>query len=222
MSWTKQETRRSYQCDGQHLREIRKSRKWSQLEFARHAGYSERLISKAEAGGHLTAAALEVFAQTLTTESSPVFPEDLIVSPEALARSLHYAIHHLQTEMFKRVEHFIDPSVVFHIHGDLSEVPFAGIYRGMDGFQNAIEIFFRTMIVPEDEVADSYEYFTDGDEVVVLGNTMIHPVDRPRKEPKPISQLMKFRDGKLFHFEDRYDIGATDQVKRNANRNDAS
>ena len=217
MSWTKKELRRSYQCDGKHLRDRRKAREWSQQQFARQAGYSERLISKAEAGGHLTVATLEVLAQTLSIESSPVFTEDLIASPEALARSFHYAVHHLQTEMFERVQHFIDENVVFHIHGDPTEVTFAGIYHGLPGFRKAIELFFRTMCVPGEELESSYEYFTSDDEVVILGETMIHPIGQPREEPTPISQLMKFRDGKLVHFEDRYDIGEAGSAP---NRND--
>ena len=140
-----------------------------------------------------------------------MFPEDLIVSPEAVARYFHYAIHHLQTKMFDRVEHLIDSDIILHIHGDVSEVPFAGSYHGLTGFRNAIEIFFQTMTIPEDEVGDSYEYFTAGEEVIILGETTIHPVGQPRETPKPISQLMKFRDGKLVHFEDRHDIGRPSQ-----------
>jgi len=110
--------------------------------------------------------------------------------------------------MFERVKHFIAEDVVFHIHGDPSEIRFAGIHHGLEGFRNAIEIFFQTMEIPEEEKFDSsYDYFTDQDEVIILGKTMIHRIGQPRNEPKPISQLMKFRNGKLVHFEDRYDIG---------------
>ncbi len=211
MSWTKKESRRSYQCDGQHLRSKRKARNWSQRQLARNAGYSERLISKAEAGGQLTLATLEVLAQTLSTETETVFPEDLIGSPEALARSFHYALHHLQTEMFERVKHFIDDDVVFHIHGRGTEVPFAGVYHGLEGFREAIDIFFRTMeIHTEEEFDETYQYFTNHDEVIILGETNIHPIGQPLKKPKPVSQLMRFVNRKLVFFEDRHDIvGAT-------------
>ena len=210
MSWTKRDPKRSYQCDGTQLKKIRSSRGWSQRLLAQKAGYSERLISKAEANGQVTVDALEILAQTLTTDAEPVFPEDLIGSPEGLARSFSYAVYHLQNKMFDRVKHFIHEDVVFYIHGDRTEVPFAGTYRGLDGFETAIETFFRTMEIPEEEKnSRTYDYFTNQDEVVVLGETNIHPVGHPRKEPKPVSQLMRFKDGKLIHFEDRYDISRT-------------
>ena len=148
-----------------------------------------------------------MLAQALSTVPHPVFPEDLIGSPEAQAKSFHYAVHHFQTEMFERVKHFIDDEVTFHVHGDISEVPFAGIYHGLEGFREVIEIFFRTMEIPEKEKSNAtYQYFTDHDEVIILGETNIHPIGRPPKVPKPVSQLMRFRDRKLVHFEDRHDI----------------
>ena len=100
MSWTKRDPKRSYQCDGTQLKKIRSSRGWSQRLLAQKAGYSERLISKAEANGQVTVDALEILAQTLTTDAEPVFPEDLIGSPEGLARSFSYAVYHLQNKMF--------------------------------------------------------------------------------------------------------------------------
>ena len=211
MSWTKKELRQSYHCNGELLKKTRTSRNWSQRRLAQHAGYSQRLISKAEAGGRLTVATLEVLAQALSTATHTVFPEELIGSPEALAKTFHYAVHHFQTEMFDRVKHFIDDEVIFHIHGDRAVIPFAGIYEGLDGFRDAIETFFRTMEIPEKEkLSRTYEYFTDHDEVIVLGETNIHPVGHPRQKPKPVSQLMRFRDRKLVHFEDRHDIIGTD------------
>jgi hypothetical protein len=165
------------------------------------------LVSKAEAGGQLTVATLEVLAQTLNTETTPVYPEDLIGSPEALAKSFHYAIHHFQTNMFERVKHFIDDEVTFVIHGDVAEVPLAGIYEGLSGFQSAIETFFHTMEIPEEEKLNrSYQYFTSQNEVIILGETYIHPIDKPRTTPQPVSQLMRFRDRKIVHLEDRHDI----------------
>jgi transcriptional regulator with XRE-family HTH domain len=64
--------------NGSHLRSLRQSRGWTQVEFGRLAGYSERLIRKAESGGNLLLETIEDLATALSQTNEVVSSESLI------------------------------------------------------------------------------------------------------------------------------------------------
>lgn len=70
-------------CRGADIRRRRQLLGWTQLDLANKAGYSLRLVTKAEAGGPIKRQSLEVLAQTLTENGQPVQAMDLILSNTA-------------------------------------------------------------------------------------------------------------------------------------------
>jgi transcriptional regulator with XRE-family HTH domain len=69
---------RSFDVDGQQLRLLRAARGWTQLQAAEQAGFSDRLIRKAESGGPLETQTLAVLAQLYSTPQRPLTPGDLL------------------------------------------------------------------------------------------------------------------------------------------------
>ncbi|MCU0708277.1 MAG: helix-turn-helix domain-containing protein [Pirellula sp.] len=64
--------------NGSRLRSLRQSRGWTQVEFGRRAGYSERLIRKAESGGNLLVNTIDDLATALSQINDVVSAESLI------------------------------------------------------------------------------------------------------------------------------------------------
>lgn len=64
--------------NGTYLRSLRLSRGWTQAEFGRRAGYSERLIRKAESGGNLLLDTIDDLAATLSQINDKVTSESLV------------------------------------------------------------------------------------------------------------------------------------------------
>ena len=148
MTWTRQELKESYTCNGDYMKYLRKRRGWSQRELKNASGYSERLISKAEAGGSIVLATLIDLAQTLSTPQEIVLPEQLMFHPIAIAKSMTHATYVLQRNMVSRMQHLIAEDFVLEVAGDLRAFPFAGRYVGIEGFREATDQFFSCMEVP--------------------------------------------------------------------------
>lgn len=209
MTWTRQELKESYTCNGDYMKYLRKRRGWSQRELKNASGYSERLISKAEAGGSIVLATLIDLAQTLSTPQEIVLPEQLMFHPIAIAKSMTHATYVLQRNMVSRMQHLIAEDFVLEVAGDLRAFPFAGRYVGIEGFREATDQFFSCMEVPVNvDHTQCYDYFECPDNpnvVVVWGKSWIHPIGKPLEKPLDITQRIEIRDNKVCYLESRYD-----------------
>lgn len=77
---------------GARLRELRKRRGWTQQDLARHSGYCDRLVRKAELNGTVSEETLEVLALTLSDIHIQISIDDLSLSSRATAVALDEAI----------------------------------------------------------------------------------------------------------------------------------
>ena len=74
--------------NGQHLRQLRMERGMTQLQLARAAGYTERLIRKAEKSGRLDIATIHDLAEALSQSGENVSLGHLLHDNLAIARLL--------------------------------------------------------------------------------------------------------------------------------------
>jgi transcriptional regulator with XRE-family HTH domain len=206
MPWEATNLRKSYVCNPELLRFVRERRGWTQRELAVAAGYSERLVSKAESGRSISATAVADLAEALSSETHPVFPEDLVSDPVALAKQ-YIAAHYVhQKDIIANVRHFLDEKIVHRLPGDPSVIPFAGECRGIDELERIFQIFFSLIEAPANHDFEScYRYLAQGNEVIVLGESWLQPIGKPMTEPMLLTHHMKFRKGRIYFIEVRYD-----------------
>lgn len=69
---------RSFRVLGNRLRELRVARAWSQREAAERAGFSDRLIRKAESGGPLELKTIALLAELYNQPGAPINPQTLL------------------------------------------------------------------------------------------------------------------------------------------------
>ena len=203
MSWSKSELKRSYACNPDLIKFLRRRKKWSQKQLAKEAGYCERLICKAESGGSIASATIEVLAKTLSTPDSKIYPEDLISDPIALAKKFIEAIHTLQRDMVKGIAHFTDPSGEFNFvqcaRGD-----YAGSYRGIAALNEGAGKFFEAQsFVKGQDYKSNYHYYGDANEVVAWGTSAIRVKETGEVTDINITLRMFFEKGRLHRIEDR-------------------
>jgi transcriptional regulator with XRE-family HTH domain len=193
-------------CNGTLIRQLREVRGWTQAELAERTGYSERLIVKAESGRPLARGTIDNLAVALSADASPIYFEDLTTDPVVLARKYTEALYRHRENLVDAIRHFLDDEVSFRISGDPTVVPFAGEHTGIDAIDRGFKLFFSIMDVPERHDHEKYyRYIADGNDVVVWGESWIHPKGQPLARPMSIANLMRFRRGKLYRFEDNYD-----------------
>jgi len=182
MSWTRAELKRSYPCNAELIKFLREQKKWSQKQLARESGYCERLICKAESGGNIAAATIEVLAKTLSSKSMLVHPEDLISDPIALSKKFIEAAHTLQKDMVKGIAHFTDPKGEFNFVRTTAKGDFAGSHKGIK------------------------EFAIDGNDVVAWGTSMIQYVDTGETDIINVTLRLLFSKGKLRRIDDRSEL----------------
>lgn len=198
--------RKSYSCNGDILRFYRDQKSWTQSQLARVSGYSERLISKAESGKPISVTTIKDIAQALSSESNQLQLQDLVFDPVQLAKDYVHALYTDTTNIVDKISHFLDENAVFRINGKELGLPFAGVHQGTEEIAKAFEIFFSVLEVPAGQDYHShYKYFGNGNEVIVWGESWIHPIGKPLDVPVQITYRMRFHLGKLVEFDDRFD-----------------
>lgn len=204
---------RSFPCNGNLIASLRQKKQWTQLELGKAAGYSERLIGKAESGAPLSLPTIENLAEALSTPDQLIQAEDLMCSPVQLAKEFIVALYRHQAQTLDAISHFLDEACEFHIAGNPQEIPFAGVYRGHDEARQLFERFFAVMTVPLNHDPMPYLHFVGNEsDVVVWGESWLQPFGMPITEPMPITHLLRFRKGKLYYLEDRFDTEAAGRI----------
>lgn len=198
---------RAYACNRDFLRHLRLQNGWTQADLAKRAGYSERLISKAEAGVPIARDTIVDLAGAFSeTNEEPIYWEDLASDPIQLAQRYLDTIHIHQKDSVDHLLDFLHEEVVFRIAGDPSQIPFAGEHSGIDAVRNMFDIFFTVLEVPPNhDYNECYQVIGQGANAIIWGESWIHPVGRPMDQPIRVSNLLVFRRGKLVLLDDCYD-----------------
>lgn len=213
MAWTHPPLKRSYACNEDLLLYLRERKGWTQSELALKAGYSERLINKAEAGKSISTTTIDILAEALSTAEETIYPEDLICDAVALAKEFMAGFYIHKINMFNALHHFLDEEMVLKFAGDPEKIPFAGTYRGLAELQRFADIFYSILEVPAGHNHEPwYQYFAQGNDVIVWGESWIHPIGTPMEKPMKMSNHLKFCKGKLILFEDVFDTQHGEEV----------
>jgi transcriptional regulator with XRE-family HTH domain len=207
MSSGGQSNLRSMPCNGELLRYFREKRGWTQDELATRAGYSKRVVAKAEAGGSLESVTVEVLAEALSAVGDLVHPDDLLASPKALAERYVETFRRYEHELAARCRDFLADDMICIVGGDDRSVPLSGAYVGPDGFDCYCRKFFEIF-----ERCDKDLYrptiIAEGNHVMVAGREAIRLKGFPREPEEPpgwIVQDMLFSRGKLVRLELMFD-----------------
>lgn len=132
---------------GEKLRELRTMCGLTQVELARRAGYSERLIRKAEAGGSLSLNTIADLAEALSEYQRTVSPAELCCSHEALARNFIDSYDEHERLMLNYCGDILADDFVFQCAGDQHSA-LAGEWLGVQGFQAWLDAWFSMVTRP--------------------------------------------------------------------------
>jgi transcriptional regulator with XRE-family HTH domain len=148
---------------GQRLRDLRTSCGLTQVELARLAGYSERLIRKAESGGSLSLATIADLAEALSSHQRWVSPAELCCSHEALARLFVDSYDEHERLMLDYCRHILADDFVFHFAGE-ARSRLSGEWLRAAGLQAWLDEFFCLVTRPVRRCLQ-VSYLTDVNEV---------------------------------------------------------
>lgn len=206
----------SQRCNPTLIKHLREQRGWSQTELAQRAGYSDRLIRKAEAGLPIAAVTISDLADTFSRMGDRVFPEDLTTHPVRLAENYLAAFHECGPDWVDAIRETLDPKIVMHIAGDPAQIPFAGRHCGIEALKRSAKIFFSVLEVPAGhDHRPHYRFLGRGNEVTMTGESWLQPIGQPPvQQPVQVWHRFLFRRGKIVLIEDLFD---TLQAAKNFN-----
>ena len=133
-----------YSINGQAFRVYRNRLGWSQSELGRRAGYSERVIRKAEAGGKLRLDTIQELAAAMSIEGQILSIADLTLNLESIARRFVESYDILGNGMLTACCDIFADDFTFNCPADPHQVSFAGEWTGKTGFQEFLNRFFGT------------------------------------------------------------------------------
>lgn len=193
------------------LKRLRLQKGWTQAEMARRAGYSERLIRKAELGGKIRYEVVADLAACLSEGGNPVSLENITQDPLRIAQWWMIAFDQQGREMLTGYEHYFTSDFVFHCAGNTEDsFPFNGTWHGLVGHQQWLDLFFGLM----ERVQGIDVTYTVGDDMVSARwneTVKIHGILCP---PVRVNMHFFFRDGRICRMEDDYDTKkGDDQLK---------
>lgn len=194
------ESSRFNRANGPRLRALRKSRGWSQLELATRAGYSERVIRKAEAGETVRHDVLSTLAQTLSTEDEAVSVPMLAFDPVAAVRRFFEIYDRHEIRMLAHMRDLLTEDVRFIFHADPSVNPLSGTWPGFEGLQAYLDLFFGMFVRCNPEpIAPVFS--VSGDQVVARYSEVVRHGDIVAP-PVWIHLIFTFRGDQICQVED--------------------
>ena len=126
------------------IKQLRLARNWSQEELGRRAGYSERLIRKAEAGGNLSVETISDLAEALSAAGDLVTPQSLECDFLGMAKKVLESYDYHGVSMPPLVRDLLVNNFIWYCPGDPTITPFAGTWYEADGLISRIDDEYDT------------------------------------------------------------------------------
>lgn len=190
------------------LRQLRIARGWTQEELGKRAGYTGRLIRKAESGGRVRTAALADIAQCLSTTAQPVTVELLSHDPLQVAQLWMNSFDQYGVDMLSHIRAYMADDFVFQCAGNVTTFPFNGTFHGIEGHQQWLDAFF-SCFVRQQGIDVTYTSGPDCATSRWLETVFMHGILCP---PVRVNLHFFFRDALLIRIEDDYDTQAGAEI----------
>lgn len=158
--------------NGPRLQALRLQAGLTQEELAALAGYSDRLIRKAESSGLLRVSTIRILAQTLSERGLKVTAEDLTFLPSSVAMEICRLLITSNSQEFAAIRAKLCDSLELHVAGEAPAIPFAGTFSGIDGLRQFMNILHATAEIRSFEQNNISAYSSADGEVLVLKSDM--------------------------------------------------
>jgi transcriptional regulator with XRE-family HTH domain len=192
---------RSVRVNGEALRQFRLSRGWTQNDLSRTAGYSLRLIGKAESGAAIDIETVRVLAQALSTDDMQITEQRLTVDNLFVAKAWMAALNRDGKDMVTAIEEYLSEDFVFHCPGDPAIAPFAGTWYGAAGLRTFFGIYFSIFQrIPSEDIT-----YSAGQDLVVARFMEYAYMGPQLCGPLRVNMCFQFSDGHICRIDDDYD-----------------
>ncbi len=201
--------KRSFPVNHLLIAELRAKRGWTQDDLAKAAGYSTRLIRKAERGGSLDANTIRDIAMALSDEQTSVTVEQLTVNCLTIAKEWMNAFELHEVNLVSAIEKYLTDDFVLICPGDKSVAPFIGQWHGAAGLEQWARYYFQVFKrLPATDVS-----YAIGENSVIIRFLETCYIQDQLCGPVRVNMHFQFRDGLICRIDDDYDTSAGAKAK---------
>jgi transcriptional regulator with XRE-family HTH domain len=180
----------------------------TQLQLAKAAGYTERLVRKAEKGGSLDITTIQNLAEAFSQFGAPVKCASLIQDNQTIARIWIEALNEYQSKMSSVIAPYLSDDLIINSPGCPQIAPFAGTFCGQVGHQKWLDAFFRVFDrVPCCDV----EFSIGADSVVARWMETVTSQGTVCGQFR-VSMFFRFRDGLIVGIDHDHDTRAAEDA----------
>ncbi|XZE43073.1 helix-turn-helix domain-containing protein [Pirellulaceae bacterium SH467] len=197
------------QLNPELFRAARLERGLTQRELANLAGYSERVIRKAEMGGRIRYQLACDIAEALSSPSRPVTLEQLCFSNLAVAKRWMQTFDEHGVNMMQHLGPFLSKDVVFVCEGSKETFPFNGTWHGLEGHQGWLDAFFGIF----ERVQGISPVYLQGDGIVSARWNELVKIAGVLCPPVRVCLNFHFENQLIVRIEDDYNIEAGAEYK---------
>jgi transcriptional regulator with XRE-family HTH domain len=199
---------RTLACNGALVRFFRRQRGWTQQQLAVVAGYTERLVRKAETGQRLNADTIEDLAEALSTRSCIVNPEDLITDPRAAVWTYIESFARYERQLVARAQDVLAQNIHIICPGNPNFLPFAGTYDGLDEFDRWPRAFFGMFERTRKKEFLDGQLIVEGKRAAYFSSDSVCLRGGGPEWHNPLVWAMELDRGKIIHVESSFDTQA--------------
>lgn len=191
------------------FRSARLERGLTQRELANLAGYSERVIRKAELGGRIRFQLACDIAEALSTPSRTITLEHLCFSTLTIAKRWMETFDEHGVNMLQHIHPFLSEDIVFVCEGSKETFPFNGTWHGLDGHQGWLNAFFGIF----ERVPGISPVYLQGDDIVSARWNELVKIAGVLCPPVRVCLNFYFHNQLIVRIEDDYNIEAGAEYK---------
>lgn len=201
--------------NGHKLQTLRQLAGLTQEQLAEKAGYSDRLIRKAEASGPLRKSTIADLAAALSTTVRKVAVEDLMFSHDFVSGEITAFLLHGSMAPEVSLDELLHPDFTIIVAGQELKIPFAGTYcgpRACESFRNQLRQSLGTV----EYMPQRTRCFSAARETCVHAITQFQRSPASNTKPIPIEiwwfLKARFEDCRFMKIDLHYDTGCVCRV----------
>ncbi len=158
-------SRDTFRVNGARLKRYRSCCQLTQIQLAKLAGYTDRVIRKAESGGRLSRPTVEDIVEAISSRGVTISVEDIVCEPAEMAREFLRCYDVFGVAMLDSCADLLSTSFRFDYAGSVDVSPMAGIFEGLSGYQQWLDMLFARVVRPAAQPLHPH-FLSDGQQVL--------------------------------------------------------
>jgi transcriptional regulator with XRE-family HTH domain len=156
---------------------------WTQVELARKAHLSVRVIAKAEAGNRVGKSTVQAIVRAFQEAGSEISGVDLTCDPRGLVQEFFCVCNTFKTNAVIQSRGLLTSNVQLHVDGDPVNNPLAGTYRGIEELEAFLCKYHGIFVRDGGTLGDLTQMRVFDQEVIAWGHEFIRVPEAPPSLP---------------------------------------